>query len=301
MNSFYGVLGTPGCRYAASALAGAITTMGQHILFWARDQVTASGYEVIYGDTDSLFVLSGSEPDAPAVELASLGARIARNLNARLAEYVQSAYGVRSRLELEFEAIYRRFFLPPMRTGSDDSDEDGDARGRAKGYAGLRVAAGPGPAAESEALDIVGMEAVRHDWTPLAQELQREILSLVFHGAEPGAIDELVRTLLRDVRAGRKDGKLAYRKSLRKPVESYTKSSPPHARAAALLPPEERSGLIRYVWTTDGPQPESRRTSPLDYEHYVQKQVRPIVESIAPSIGLHTENLFAAGGQLGLF
>ena len=301
MNSFYGVLGTPGCRYAASALAGAITTLGQHILFWARDQVTASGYDVIYGDTDSLFVLSGSKPNAPAAELASLGAEIARNLNTRLAEYVQSAYGVQSRMELEFEAIYRRFFLPPMRTGSDDSEEDRDTRGRAKGYAGLRVAASPDPAAESEVLDIVGMEAVRHDWTPLAQELQREILTLVFHGAEPGEIDELVRNLLRDVRAGRKDGKLAYRKSLRKPVEAYTKSSPPHARAAALLPPEERSGLIRYVWTLDGPQPESRRSAAPDYEHYVQKQVRPIVESIAPYIGLQTENLFGAGGQLGLF
>jgi DNA polymerase-2 len=145
------------------------------------------------------------------------------------------------------------------------------------------------------------MEAVRHDWTLLAQELQREILDRVFHGAGPGEVDDLVRALLRDLRAGMKDEKLAYRKSLRKPVEAYTKSSPPHARAAALLPPEERSGLIRYLWTTDGPQPESRRTAPPDYEHYVQKQVRPIVESIAPYIGLRTENLFAAGGQLGLF
>ena len=145
------------------------------------------------------------------------------------------------------------------------------------------------------------MEAVRHDWTPLAQDLQRDVLDRVFHGAGPGEIDDLVRDLLHDLRAGRKDEKLSYRKSLRKPVEAYTKSSPPHARAAALLPPEERSGLIRYLWTRDGPQPESRRTAPPDYEHYVQKQVRPIVESIAPYIGLQTENLFASGGQLGLF
>ena len=94
---------------------------------------------------------------------------------------------------------------------------------------------------------------------------------------------------------------LVYRKSLRKPVEGYMKSSPPHARAAALLPPEERTGLIRYVWTVDGPQPESRRTSRPDYEHYVQKQVRPIVESLAPYIGLSTESIFSPGGQLGLF
>jgi DNA polymerase-2 len=301
MNSFYGVLGSPGCRYAASALAGAITTLGQHILYWARDQVTANGYEVLYGDTDSLFVLSGAKPDAPASELASLGAKIAETINSRLAEYVKSAYGVESRMELEFEAIYRRFFLPPMRTMQDDSEDDSETRGRAKGYAGLRVAPAPQGSGESEVLDVVGMEAVRHDWTPLAQDLQRDVLDRVFHGAGPGEIDDLVRDLLHDLRAGRKDEKLSYRKSLRKPVEAYTKSSPPHARAAALLPPEERSGLIRYLWTRDGPQPESRRTAPPDYEHYVQKQVRPIVESIAPYIGLQTENLFASGGQLGLF
>jgi DNA polymerase II len=147
----------------------------------------------------------------------------------------------------------------------------------------------------------VGMEAVRHDWTPLAQELQRDMLRMVFHGAGPREINELVRDLLRDLRSGKRDASLVYRKSLRKPVEAYTKSSPPHVRAAALLPPEERSGLIRYLWTSDGPQPESRRTAPPDYEHYVQKQVRPIVESIAPYIGLSTDDLFAAGGQLGLF
>ena len=55
------------------------------------------------------------------------------------------------------------------------------------------------------------------------------------------------------------------------------------------------------MWTTEGPQPETRRTARPDYEHYVQKQVRPIVESLAPFIGLSTENLFDAGGQLGLF
>ena len=301
MNSFYGVLGTPGCRYAASALAGAITTLGQHILYWARDQVTASGYEVIYGDTDSLFVLSGAQPDTSVEELGAAGARIARDVNTRLAEYVKSAYGLESRLELEFEAIYRRFFLPPMRTVQDDSEDEPETRGRAKGYAGLRVAPGSDGSGESEVLDVIGMEAVRHDWTPLAQDLQREVLARVFHGAGADEIGELVRVVLHDLKAGMKDGSLVYRKSLRKPVEAYTKSSPPHARAAALLPPEERSGLIRYLWTTDGPQPESRRTAPPDYEHYAQKQVRPIIESIAPYIGLRTENLFAAGGQLGLF
>jgi len=55
------------------------------------------------------------------------------------------------------------------------------------------------------------------------------------------------------------------------------------------------------VWTTEGPQPEGRLTASPDYDHYVQKQVKPIVESLAPFIGLSTDDLFAAGGQLGLF
>jgi DNA polymerase II len=300
MNSFYGVLGTPGCRFAASALAGAITSLGQHILYWTRDLVAGSGLEVIYGDTDSLFVRMGDQGPGADQQLSQRGAELARFVNASLAEHVRKDYGVESRLELEFEAIYRKFFLPPMRgpSASEESEEEGESRGRAKGYAGLRAA--PDGAGEDR-IEIVGLEAVRHDWTPLAQGLQRDLLALVFSGEPAAAISELVRSVIHELRAGRMDSRLVYRKSLRKPVEAYTKSSPPHARAAALLPQEERSGLIRYVMTTDGPQPESRRSAAPDYEHYVQKQIRPIVESIAPYIGLSTDNLFDPGGQLGLF
>ncbi len=300
MNSFYGVLGTPGCRFAASALAGAITSLGQHILYWTRDLVSARGREVIYGDTDSLFVRIDERGSPSGLELPELGAELARFVNQSLADHVRADYGVESRLELEFEAIYRKFFLPPMRGpgAGDDSEEDGEGRGRAKGYAGLRSSPdGAGP----DTLDIVGLEAVRHDWTPLAQGLQKELLARVFRGEPEGSLSELVRSLIRDLRAGRMDSRLVYRKSLRKNIDNYSKSSPPHVRAAALLPPEERSGLIRYLWTTAGPQPESRMTSPPDYEHYIQKQVRPIVESIAPFIWLSTDNLFLEGGQLGLF
>ena len=297
MNSFYGVLGTPGCRFAASALAGAITTLGQHILYWTRDLVSSRGLEVIYGDTDSLFVLAGVDGPVSDQELSRIGSELAVEVNARLAAHVRDDYGVQSRLELEFEAVYRRFFLPPMRTAvSDEGEEEGESRGRAKGYAGLRAAG-----AEGGILSIVGMEAVRHDWTPLAQELQREMLRRVFHDAPSREISELVSLLLRDLRAGRKDDKLVYRKALRKRVEAYTRSSPPHARAAALLPPEERSGIIRYVMTTMGPQPEGRLSAPPDYQHYVEKQVQPIVEAVAPYIGLEIGELFSAGGQLGLF
>ena len=300
MNSFYGVLGTPGCRFAASDLAGAITTLGQHVLFWTRDQALSMGHEVIYGDTDSLFVLVGERSAGSPPELAGLGRELARDLNQRLERYVRETWDVRSRLELEFEAIYARFFLPPMRgpSASRDGEEEGESRGRAKGYAGLRL---PLDGNGEAVVEVVGLEAVRHDWTPLAQELQRKLLGMVFQDARPPEISQVVRDELHELRSGRRDDKLVYRRSLRKRMEAYTKSAPPHVRAASSLPPEERSGTIRYVWTIEGPQPESRRTASFDYEHYVDKQVRPIVESMAPFIGLSTDSLFDAGGQLGLF
>ena len=297
MNSFYGVLGTEGCRFAAPELAGAITSFGQHVLFWARDLITAEGLEVLYGDTDSLFVRSGLARGTPASELRAMGERLCRLVNDRLAQYVRERWAVDSRLELEFEAVYLRFFLPPMRTvgaGSEESEE-AEARGRAKGYAGLRLEE------SGERLEIVGMEAVRHDWTELAHQLQRDLLGWVFHDVLAVEIVERVRGVVHDLRAGLKDDLLTYRRSLRKPVEAYTKSAPPHVRAAALLPPEERTGLIRYVWTREGPQPESRRSAPFDYDHYAEKQLAPIVESVAPYIGLDLESVFDADRQLKLF
>ena len=62
MNSFYGVLGTPGCRFFDPVLANAITSFGKELLLWTRDAIERRGLPVLYGDTDSLFVLSGRDP-----------------------------------------------------------------------------------------------------------------------------------------------------------------------------------------------------------------------------------------------
>lgn len=295
MNSFYGVLGTPGCRFAAPQLAGAITTFGREILFWMRDLFEKEGHPVLYGDTDSLFVLSGLPGRPSAAELSALGRGLCDAANGRLAVHVRERWGVESRMELEFEGCFRGFFMPPMRTAG----EEGMARGRAKGYAGLQVL--QGPQGDSEKLLVVGMEAVRHDWSPLARGLQRDLLGWVFHGMAAAEIGGRIRDIVRAVRRGERDGDLVYARHLRGRAYADGRSAPPHVRAAALLPEEERTGLIRYVQTLEGPRPAGMPGAPPDREHYVQKQVRPIVETVAPFLGLDTRSLFAEGGQLSLF
>jgi len=56
MNSFYGVMGTTGCRFYHSDLPTAITGTGQWILKSCSARLREWGYKVIYGDTDSVFV-----------------------------------------------------------------------------------------------------------------------------------------------------------------------------------------------------------------------------------------------------
>ena len=61
----------------------------------------------------------------------------------------------------------------------------------------------------------------------------------------------------------------------------------------------QNKGWIRYVMTTNGPEPLEFLNSAIDYEHYVDKQIKPIAEGILPFIGLSFSELTSS--QLDLF
>jgi DNA polymerase-2 len=309
MNSFYGVLGARGCRFAGSDLAGAITSFGQRILGWCRDFLEELGYAVLYGDTDSLFVtvLSGSSPTgSSSAESSSAdtrddtrsltldGEEISNRVNGALAGYLAETYGIEPRLTLRFDKRYDRFFLPPLRGGGSRAD-----KGRAKGYAGLL--AGGGSAEVRERIEVRGMEAVRRDWTDLAQEFQIRLLEMLFLKRPLEEIQEYIRALVESLYGGELDRKLIYRKALRKPISSYTRNTPPHVKAAELLPRAEQRGLIRYVITEVGPQPEGWISAPIDFDHYLERQLLPIASAFTEVLKTDLEALFGRGGQLWLF
>ncbi|MEO6419775.1 MAG: DNA polymerase II [Polyangiaceae bacterium] len=164
MNSFYGVLGTPGCRFFDARLPTSITRRGHAIIERARRFFEANGLPVIYGDTDSLFVKMSGEPAEDAVQ--ERGRALAAELTALFAEEIRRELDVPSYLELKFEAHYLRFLMPTTR---------GSSVGSKKRYAGwVRKKSG------EAALVVRGLEAVRTDWTPLARRVQRELLRRVF-------------------------------------------------------------------------------------------------------------------------
>ena len=278
MNSFYGVLATDACRFARGAIAGAITEFGHYLLRWARSLLEEAGCQVLYGDTDSLFVdahLASSDDE----RVHHRGSELCRRVNEELQNHIQEKWHVESHLELEFEKLYRRLLLPPMRHGTG---------GRAKGYAGLLV---------SGEVEVVGMEAVRRDWTPMAHMLQRQLLALLFQDATAAAIETHVVRWIEALWRGEKDGDLVYRKNLRKPVDAYKRAVPPHVRAARLM--KNPSGVIAYVMTVQGPQPVNHVSAELDYEHYIKTQIEPLLRTLAAVMPFDVDG--AVKGVLDLF
>lgn len=258
MNSFFGVLANPNCRYFSLDMANAITHFAQFIIKLTAQKIEEKGYKVIYSDTDSVFI----DTQASKAEAQKIGKELQAYVNAFYDKYIQENYKRKSFLEIEFKRHYLAFLLPPVRHG--------DA-GSKKRYAGLVEKNG------KEDIEIVGLEAIRGDWTEAAQEFQIELLDKIFHKDEFVAF---IRNYVKKLKQGKLDEKLVYTKSLRKGLDEYTKTTPPHVKAARKLPGEIESNIIKYYITTDGPEPVQALKHELDYEHYIEKQIAPIANTI---------------------
>ena len=276
MNSFYGVLGTPACRFFNPALANSITGTGREMLLWSKRWFEHAGYTVLYGDTDSLFVHSGMDA---ADDAERRGRELAALLNKEIAEHIRAQWGVTSKLELKFEKLYVRLFLPQARHST---------RGASKRYVGLRHG--------SDTVEFVGMEVVRRDWTALAKQVQRELYQRLFSDQ---AVDRYLADVVKQLRNGALDDLLVYRKGLRKEAEEYTATTPPHV-AAARKSTQPAGRTISYVMTTAGAEPLDNLQHPIDLEHYVQKQVKPVAEPVLATLRLDFEKVIGDMRQLDL-
>jgi DNA polymerase-2 len=263
MNSFYGVLGTPGCRFFDPRLPTSITRRGHAIIERARAFFEEHGLPVIYGDTDSLFVHAGAAPSEEAI--SARGRALASELTSLLEAEIARDYRVPSRLELRFESHYLRFLMPTTR---------GAERGSKKRYAGTVQKA-------DGAIHLVvrGLEAVRRDWTPLARRVQRELLGRVF-ADEP--VEDWLLGVVRELSLGHLDDELVYRKRVRREGDS-----------------ERTRTELAYVMTVDGPEPLDARAAPIDHDHYVARQLAPVCDVVLPFLGTSFARI--AGAQRSLF
>lgn len=280
MNSFYGVLGSNVCRFYHAELASSITMRGHELLARTKAWIEEQGAKVIYGDTDSLFV---TLPDVQ-VDPQLFGEQLCANMNACLQQWCMDYAQLDSYLELEFEQIYDRFFMPTIR---------GQEEGSKKRYAGR----------SKGKLVFKGLEAARSDWTPLARQFQRTLFEKIFNDENPVPY---IQETIDKLRAGHYDELLVYSKQLSRPLSSYTRNKPPHVRAAAIID-QRRSELgqpleydkgrkrVYYLYQMTGvvPYETSDDLVNLDYEHYIEKQIEPIAESILPFFHTNMDSILS--------
>jgi DNA polymerase-2 len=292
MNAFYGVLGTPACRFFDPRLASSITMRGHEIMHRTRELIEEQGYQVIYGDTDSTFVWLG-KPHADA-DAERIGRTLVDHVNGWWRAHLKEELGLECALELEYDVHFRRFLMPTVR-GSDE--------GSKKRYAGMATGADGG-----DEMVYKGLETVRTDWTPLAQEFQQGLYERIFKASPTkttcattwraperrarcaAGLPQAPAARARRVRAQRPAARARRAHRRRIPRPPGAPGAVPQRRLDPLRHDDGRAGAAR--------RPRGRDGAQIDYEHYLTKQLEPVADAILPFLGDSFARLTSPQGAL---
>ncbi|HJJ89662.1 MAG TPA: DNA-directed DNA polymerase [Methanocorpusculum sp.] len=181
MNSYYGVLGFSRFRLYDCDIGSAVTSVGRAIIQHTRNIITAKGYEVIYGDTDSCFV---QLPNVSLEDTMNIAHELEVELNASYITFSQTVLNAdRNYFSIKFEKIYRRFFQGGVK----------------KRYAGHLIWKED---QNVEKIDITGFEMKRSDSAPITREVQERVLEMILKGNGKEEVKEYLSGVLCMYRAG---------------------------------------------------------------------------------------------------
>ncbi len=283
-NSFYGYTGYVRARLYMIDVANTITAYGRTNIEATRKMVEDNfDVEVVYGDTDSIFVktrLTSLE------EAKALGENISKFITDKLPGH----------MELDFEKIYRTFLILTK-----------------KRYAGWKFELVDGKWADE--IEMRGIETVRRDWCPLVSETMMDILNIVLKEGDVQKAIERTKNILDKLRGGQiPPEKLTVVKGITQSLESY-KGILPHielAKKLAMRNPAEAPKIgdrIGFV-IIRGNQMLSKRAEdpahiaehniPIDSDYYINSQLFPPIERILSAIGIEKSEILGNGRQISL-
>lgn len=285
-NSMYGCLGSSTSRFYARPLAMLITHKGREILRSTVDSAERLGFNVIYGDTDSIMI------DTNETKMSKV-----KKIGEKLKEHVNKKYKL---LETDVDGYFRHTLLL-----------------KKKKYAALLVKPTSTGGFE-EYVEVKGLDLVRRDWCELSHLVSDHILKLILSDTSRDVVVSKIYEYLKSTakRIYNHEFPLSdfiIRKQLTKNLEEYNNKRPhPHVHVAKEM---RRQGVnikcgdvVPYVICTRTNDvgmlfnepciPESCSTNEnLDIEWYLSKQILPPVNRLcAPIEGIDLNSLLICVG-----
>lgn len=190
--SFYGYLGFSGARWYSLDCAKAITLLGRNYIQMVIKEGEKFGFEVLYSDTDSVFILLKDKLIDDAKKFLSI---------------------INSILPSPMELEYRDFYPSALFLGK--KDESGGAKKR---YALLT---------KNGNLILRGLESIRGDWSELAKNCQKEVLNIILKEGNVEEAVAYVQKLIQNVKERKVDlNDLIIKVRLTKSLNKYVARTP---------------------------------------------------------------------------
>jgi len=202
------------------------------------------------------------------------------NYDEKLVQKFQAEIDRQLGLEINLSEVYKRILFTEAK----------------KKYAGLRT---------DGQIDIVGLEAVRGDWSNLARDVQSTVLRMVLEDANPSRATAFVQDLTRNLKSKKLSlSSFIVWKTLTKPVEAYEVNAP-HVEVAKKMAkdgwPVTAGDKVSFVITKRAgklfqkAEPHYKVTiEDADYDYYVRNQIVPAAARILEILGVSEEQLLAA-------
>ena len=287
-NSLYGYLGFLPARLYLLEIANSITAFGRETITKTKELVEKKfDVEVVYGDTDSIFVKTKVKD---LEEAEKLGIEISEFVSKQLPGY----------LTLEFEKIYKSFLILTK-----------------KRYAGWKFERDANsPTGWKDGIDMKGIETVRRDWCSLTSETMEKVINMILKEGNIFAAAEHVRKVITKLLRGEIDiEKLTIVKGLTKPPEEYD-GVQPHVELAKKLRQRDPTKApvvgdrIEFVIVKGNQMVSKRAEDPkyviekgleIDANYYIENQILPPIERIFEVCGISRAELLEGSRQQNLF
>ena len=274
-NSYYGYLAYPRSRWYSRECGESVTAWGRFFIQETIEKAEKTGFEVLYGDTDSIFLLMGKKGKEDALSFM-------KKINSELP----------GDMELELEGFYPR--------GVFVTKKNAAGAGAKKKYALI---------GEDKRIKIRGVELVRRDWSSIAKTTQRKVLEAILKEGSKEMAVKIVKDVIERLRGGKVPlEELTIYTQMRKDPGKYDIKSPELSAAQNAIAAGmqiEKGSMIGYVITKDGRSISDKArlvelAKDYDPNYYIDNQILPSVLKILKELGYSEDDLKFKGQQKGL-